>query len=244
MRVFLVSLILIIINSSCANSANNARNSNSHKLKQNKELQFTFLIFDKSKTDIFFSRYNQFDYTNKYFKEDISMLRKWKFSNNIQNGFKSFKNNTESPDYEDFEIALDELDEKYFENNKEYFEYVIQFVFFYECLPTEIQNKWTQTFEGDFKFDATFFSLLRQRCQIIDKMIYGEIGCWDKNLEPIFYEHIFNEITPERAIKIKALIEKDQAFDDLKFQLDRKNFIYLLDKTIDNEWRLILTDWN
>lgn len=221
-----------------------SKNPPSIKFSKDNELQFTFMVFDKSNMEIFFKRYEQFEAENKYFKNDIEQLKKSNYSNEITGRFKSFKQHSELPNYEDFEIAIDDLNRKYYESDDEYFEFCIQYVFFNQCLPKEIQNKWTQTIEGDFKFNYTFMFLLREKCKIIDQMIYGEIGYWDKKLEPIFFDHIFNEITPERAKKIKEILLKDVIFNDIHIRSERDNFIYLLDQTINEKWRLILSDWN
>lgn len=236
----------MILTFSCTNHKTETKSEKNKSIKFSKsnELQFTFLVFDKTKVDSFFTRYKKFDSGNKYFADDINNLRNSTFSCNILGRLKSFEKHSPLPNSEDYEIAIDDLNRKYYESDDEYFEVCIQSLFFNQCLPNEIHDKWTQTIEGDFKFNYTFMFLLREKCKIIDQMIYGEIGYWDKKLEPIFYEHIYNEITPERAKKIKELLLKEPIFNDPHIRTDRDNFIFLLDQAINEKWRLILTDWN
>jgi len=210
----------------------------------NNQDQFTFLVFDKSKVDTFMLRYEPLDYSSTTIKQDILLLTKLNFDSTISNDHSSFVKNSKAPDFSDFNLANNVIKATYDKNGEEYFHGSLVYLFFHECLPEGFKNKWTQTISGDFGFNATFFALLRDKSEIIDKMIYGEIGHWDKKLIPIFGEHIFNEITPDNAKQIKELIEKDKSFNDERFKVDKNNFVYLLDKTINNEWRLILTDWN
>lgn len=246
MKQILSLTLLVILTFSCTHhkTESELENDNSITFSKSNELQFTFLVFDKTKVATFFERYSQFNSNNKHFAEDISQLKKTIYSNDMYGRMKSFKQHSVLPNMEDFEIALDNLNRKYYESDDEYFECCIQYVFFNQCLPEEIHDKWTQTIEGDFKFNYTFMFLLREKCKVIDQMIYGEIGYWDKKLEPILYEHIYNEITPKRAKKIKELLLKDPVFNDIHIRTDRDNFIYLLDETINENWRLLLTDWN
>lgn len=246
MKQTLIQTLLLLLLFSCTSKSveSESKKIPSIKFSKDHELQFTFMVFDKSNMETFFKRYEHFKAENKHFKNDIEQLKKPNYSDEIIGRFKSFKQHSDSPNFEDFEIAIDDLNRTYYESDEEYFEFCIQYVFFKQCLPKEIQNKWTQTIEGAFKFNYTFMSLLREKCKIIDQMIYGEIGYWDKKLEPIFFEHIINEITPERAKKIKEILMKDVIFNDIHIRTDRDNFIYLLDQTINEKWRLILSDWN
>lgn len=206
--------------------------------------QFTFLVFDKSKVDTFISRYEPLNYSNTIIKQDILLLRKHNFDDSISRDYSFFAKNSKKPDSSDFNLAMKVIQATYDKNGEKYFHGSLDYLFFNECLPEGFQNKWTQTISGDFRFNATFFAILRDKSEIVDKMIYGEIGHWDNKLKPIFGEHIFNEVTPDKAKQIKELIEKDKSFNDIRFRVDKDNFIYFLDKTINNEWRLILTDWN
>ncbi|UZR96777.1 hypothetical protein [Chondrinema litorale] len=226
---------------SCGRSSMKTNEIEFYDLNQN---QFTFLVFDKSKVDTFISRYEPLNVSNTVIKQDIFSLSKINFDNSISKDYSSFAKNSKLLDSSDFNLAMNVIKATYDKSGEEYFHGSLNYLFFYKCLPVGFQNKWTQTISGDFRFNATFFAILRDKSEIIDKMIYGEIGHWDNKLKPIFGEHIFNEITLDKAKQIKELIVKDKSFDDVKFKTDRDNFIYFLDKTISGEWRLILTDWN
>ena len=206
--------------------------------------QFTFLVFDKSKVDTFISQYEPFNYSNTLIQQNILSLTKINFENSTAKDYSSFAKNSKLLDSSDYNLAMNVINATYDKNGEEYFHGSLDYLFFYKCLPEGFQNKWIQTISGDFRFNATFFALLRDKSEIIDKMIYGEIGHWDDKLKPIFGEHIFNEITSDQAKQIKQLILNDKSFDDSRFRMDRDTFIYFLDKTINNEWRLLLTDWN
>jgi hypothetical protein len=234
-------MLIAVTMFSCGQSA---MKTNEIEFYDNNQDQFTFLVFDKSKVDAFVSRYETLDYSNTIIKQDILSLKNCNFDNSISSDYSSFTKNLKKPDTSDFNLAMSVIKATYDKNGEEYFHGSLDYLFFYHCLPNGLQNKWTQTISGDFRFNATFFAILRDKSEIVDKMIYGEIGHWDNKLKPIFGEHIFNEITPDKAKQIKELIEKDNSFNDLRFRVDRDNFIYFLDKTINNEWRLILTDWN
>lgn len=147
-------------------------------------------------------------------------------------------------DFSDFNLAMKVIKATYIKNGEEYFHGSLSYLFFNKNLPEGFQNKWTQTISGDFRFNGTFFAILKSKSKIIDKMIYGEISNRDNKLIPIFGEHIFNEITQGQAEQIKQIILNDKCFDDYRFRTDRNNFIYFLEKIIKNEWRLLLTDWN
>ncbi len=206
--------------------------------------QFTFLVLDKSKVDTFMSRYEPLDFSNTLIKADLLTLINTDFDNSLSNNYASFAKNTKLPDASNIELAKNVIKATYEENGESYFSGSLEYLFFNKCLPEGFQNKWTQAFLGDFRFNATFFAILRDKCATIDQMIYGDTGYWDKKLDPIFGEFIFNEITPDKAKQIKELIEQEESFNDIRFSVDRDNFIYFLDKTINNEWRLILRDWN
>ena len=218
--------------------------TNEIEFYDNNQDQFTFLVFDKSKVDTFMLRHEPLDYSSMTIKKDILSLTKLNFDSTISNDLSSFIKNSEAPNSSDYNLANNVIKATYDKNGEEYFHGSLNYLFFHECLPEGFKNKWTQTVSGDFRFNVTFFALLRDKSEIIDKMIYGEIGHWDKKLMPIFGEHIFNEITRDNAKQIKELIEKDESFNDERFKVDKDNFVYFLDKTINDEWRLILTDWN
>jgi hypothetical protein len=206
--------------------------------------QFTFLVFDKSKVDTFMSKFETLVFRNPTIKDELMKLTALKYNSTKRANFSSFNKNTKASDTSDFNLATNVIKTTYDNNGEKYFHGSLSYLFFYNCLPDCFQDKWTQTTLGDFRFNTTFFSLLRDKSEIIDNMIYGRIGYWDIKLKTIFGEHIFNEITQDKAKQIKDLIETDKSFNDIRFKQDRDNFIFFLDKTIKNEWRLILTDWN
>jgi hypothetical protein len=218
--------------------------TNEIEFYDNNQDQFTFLVFDKSKVDTFMSKYEPLKYSNPTIKQSLIKLTEVQFYDNTKTNFPSFINNSKTPDTSDFNLAMNVIKATYDKDGEKYFHGSLSYLFFYNCLPDRLQDKWTQTTLGDFRFNATFFSILRDKSEIIDKMIYGEMGYWDNKLKPIFGEHIFNELTSDQAKQIKQLILNDKSFDDNRFKTDRDNFIYFLDKTINNEWRLLLTDWN
>lgn len=234
-------ILIAILMISCGQSSMKTNAIEFYDINQD---QFTFLVFDKLKVDTFISRYEHWDYTNTRIKEDILSLTKLNFDNSISSHYSSFTKNSKQPDSSDFNLAMNVINATYDKKGEEYFYRSIDYLFFNKCLPDGFQNKWIQTITGDFCFNATFFSILRDKSEIIDKMIFGEIGYWDNKLKPFFGEHIYNEITPDQAKLIKELIEQDNIFNDIRFRVDRDNFIYFLEKTINHEWRLILTDWN
>lgn len=241
MRQLLKIVIITMTVVSCGRSSMNTDEMEFYDLNQE---QFTFLVFDKSKVDTFILRYEPLNYSNTVIRQDILSLTKINFDNSISKDYSSFIKNSKLLDSSDFNQAMDVIKAAYGQNGEEYFHGSLEYLFFYKCLPLGFQNKWTQTISGDFRFNATFFAILRDKSEVIDKMIYEEIGHWDSKLKPIFGEHIFNEITPDKAKQIKEIIVTDKSFDDFRFKTDRDNFIYFLDKTISGEWRLILTDWN
>lgn len=218
--------------------------TNEIEFYDNNQDQFTFLVFDKSKVDTFMSKYEPLKFSNPVIKQELIKLTELIFDNKTKTNFRSFINNSKTPDTSDFNLAMNVIKATYDKDGEKYFHGSISYSFFYNCLPESFQDKWTQTTLGDFRFNSTFFSILRDKSEIIDKMIYGEIGYWDDKLKTIFGEHIFNEITSDQAKRIKLIILNDKSFDDNRFRTDRDNFIYFLDKTINNEWRLLLTDWN
>ncbi len=237
---FILYIILVFYFCSCGQTTNNDK----IEFYNNNQDQFTFLVFDRLKVDTFMSRYKPLQFSNKLIKKDLITLAKVNFENDTTIKLPSFLKNSENPDTSDFKLAINVINATYNQNGEEYFDGSLNYLFFNNCLPEAFKNKWSQTISGDFKFNSTFFAILRDKSEIIDKMIYGDIGHWDKELKQIFTEHIFNEITPDRAKKIKKIILTDKSFADIRFKVDKDNFLYFLDKTINNEWRLILTDWN
>jgi hypothetical protein len=213
-------------------------------LDETNQEQFTFLVFDKMKVDTFMSKFDPLNGSNSLIKEELLKLKARQFESTNNQVDRSFKTNTKEPDTSDWNIAMEVINAAYDKDGEKHFTSCLGYLFFYKCLPDRFQNKWTQTISGDFRFNVVFFALLRDKSQVIDKMIYSEMGYYDEKLQPVFGEHIFNEITSDRAKEIKEIILNDKSFDDIMFKTDRDNFIYFLDKTISGEWRLILTDWN
>ena len=215
---------------------------------KNNELQFAFLVFDKAKVDSFMQNHSPLVFNNPKIQQELTRLSNLKFDQNYisiqQSKIASFSKNTTGPDISDFGLATDVIKLNLKKNGGEDFVGSLNYLFFYDCLPGKFQHKWSQTSLGDFNFNTTFFSLLREKCIIIDNLIYSEISNRDEKSDPIFGESIFNEITPEEAKQVKLTITTDRSFDDVRFKTDRDNFIEFLDKTINNEWRLILIDSN
>lgn len=234
-------MLIAVTMFSCGQSA---IKRNEIEFYDNNQDQFTFLVFDKSKVDTFMSKYEPLKFSNALIKQDLMILTKVKFSDNAKTSFSSFIKNSKTPDTSDFHLAMNVIKATYETKGEKNFKGSLDYLFFFNCLPDSFQAKWTQTTLGDFQFNATFFSILRDKSEIIDKLIYGDISNRDEKLTPIFKEHIFNEITSDQARLIKQLIINDKSFDDSRFRTDRDNFIYFLDKTMNNEWRLFLTDWN
>jgi hypothetical protein len=234
-------MLIAVTTFSCGQSA---MKTNEIQFYENYQDQFTFLVFDKSKVDTFMSKYEPLKFSNPSIKQDLIKLTEVEFNDNTKTNLPSFINNSKTLDTSDFHLAMNVIKATYDNDGEKYFDGSLNYLFFYNCLPDNLQDKWIQTWLGDFRFNTTFFSILRDKSEIIDKLIYGEIGVRDEKLLPIFEEHIFNEITSDQAKQIKQLIINDKSFDDSRFRTDRDNFIYFLDKTINNEWRLLLTDWN
>ena len=241
MKVLPYIVLLTITLYSCGQSPMKTNEIDFYDVNQD---QFTFLVFDRSNVHAFMSRYEPLNFGNAAIKQDLLTLSKNNFDTSISSVYSSFSKNSKALDTSDFNLAMNVINATYDKNGEEYFPGSLNYLFFYNCLPKGFHGKWPQTISGDFRFNATFFAILRDKSEIIDKMIYGEIGYRDERIKPIFGEHIFNEITPDNAKQIKELIEKDKSFDDIRFKTDRDNFMYFLDKTINNQWRLILTDWN
>lgn len=234
-------LFILISLGSCIQTASKNEDTTFYNTHEDK---FTFLVFDKAKVDTFLSKFEPLKYSNAALKQELILLSKIKLDTSSTAHINSFIKNTTSPDSSDYKLAIDVINATYNKDGEEYFQGSLNYLFFYNCLPTEFKIKWTQTWLGDFQFNSHFFEILRKKSEIIDKIIYGEISQHDSQLLPIFEGFIFNEINSEQAQQIKQLIENDKSFDDPRFKTDRDNFIYFLDKTSKNEWRLILKDCN
>ena len=156
---------------------------------------------------------------------------------------KDYLKNTKKIEPADYELAK-EIIESTLNGNKEYWSGSLDYLFFKETLPEKFQQKWVQTHLGNFEFNISFLSLLREKNKIFDDMIYGKIYHNDKRLEQFNSEYITNEITPEIAQNIKNTIETDKSFQNIRFQNDKKIFIEFLDKAIQKKWKIILLNWN
>lgn len=234
--------LFLIISVSCSNPK---KNFSKKEYYDSQQLQFTFLVFEKAQVDSFLVRYESLNIRNPKIRDGIRRLSQIQFDENGHNNDYSFTKNSTNPDTLHYNLANQELKETLDSNNVgEYFHSSLVSMFFYECLPEEFRSKWSQKFLGDFRFNATFFGILRDKSEILDSIIYGEVIYQDDKLLTIFKDHIFNEITSEQAKSIKNLILTDESFQDPRFKTDKDNFVFFLDKTINNEWRLFLTDWN
>lgn len=206
------------------------------------DLQFTFLVFDSQKLDDFFQNYQSFDFQNEKIKNDLKKLSKIEL--NTQESLpKNYLKNTKKIETTDYELAK-EVIESTLNGNEKYLNGSLDYLFFKETLPEKFKQKWVQTHLGNFEFNISFLSLLREKNKLFDDLIYGNIYNNDKRLKRFNSEYITNEITPEIAKNIKYTLETDKIFQDVKFQNDKKIFIEFLDKTIQKEWKMFLLDWN
>jgi hypothetical protein len=209
--------------------------------------QFTFLVFKKNAVDNFFRKYKPLRFSNKILIQafrDSLLSQKFEIGRVDENHAEAFAKNTKQFGMSDFNLAKNVLNATLNNEGNKYFPGSLDYLFFYECLPQKFKYKWPQSTLGHFEFNSTFFALLRDKSKELDNLIYGEIGFWDKNIQMIFGEYTFNEITPEIAKNIKYTIISDKVFNDPRFASDRANFLEFLDNTITKEWRLILIDWN
>ncbi len=209
----------------------------------NNEDSFGFLVFDRSLVDSFFKNYSPIKYKNDKLKNAVTKLLNLD-TPILLTGKNTFVKHSEEPEFSDYELATDVLEAINEKDGEKYFEACVNYLFFFDCLPNEFRYKWVQTQSGDFEFNATFFNYLRTQCALFDKIIYGQIGTWDKHVDSVFKHRIFNEITAENAVAIKGTILSDPIFNDLRFKADKENFISFLDKTAKKEWRLFLFDKN
>jgi hypothetical protein len=213
------------------------------------QTQFTFVVFDKAAIDTFFRSYKPLNFENENLKKAfINTLLFQNFEEKtveqLENEINVFSSNTDKPDTSSFNLAKDVIKETFERDGEKYFSSSLHYLFFYNCLPLKFRHKWAQTTLGHFEFNASFFALLRDKSKEIDDLIYGNIGQWNDDLKIIFGEYIFNEINSETAEKIRSTILKDAAFNNKSFSTDKSNFLELLDKTVNKEWRLVLIDWD
>ncbi|MFN8438206.1 MAG: hypothetical protein U0V72_11280 [Cytophagales bacterium] len=248
MKIIIVQISLFITYISCGQMINKSLNEQIDYYPNN-QIQFTFLVFNKVSVDSFIKTYEPLNFENTKINNVLqTSLTKLVFEPQANDSIKKtlidYKSNTQQPDTASFVLAQKIISATYDKNGQEYFSGSLSYLFFYECLPKEFKYKWHQTELGHFEFNATFFALLRDKCKKFDEFLYGERGYWDDKLKPLFGQYIFNEITPETAKAIKSTIVENKEFEDNRFKKDRENFVFFLDKTIANEWRMILIDWN
>ncbi|GGD32777.1 hypothetical protein GCM10011343_23550 [Flavobacterium orientale] len=211
-----------------------------------KQDQFTFIVLNKNSVDDFFKNNKELNFNNPELKKMI-IDSLYNGTNNERINIKNydFLKNTKEPNQYEYQLSQNVIKATYFENQEEYFTGSLDYFFYFKCLPKEFKYKWTQTSLGNFQFNSTFFSILRDNSPELDKIIYGDIGNYDENLKKIFQDPlIFNEITPENAKKMKQTILSNVKFNDKRFKQDKLNFLYFLNQTIEEKWRLILIDWN
>lgn len=211
------------------------------------QTQFTFVVFDRSAVDSFFAKYKPLSLKNDTLKRALqASLVDQHFNENKKAEIyvRQFSSNTEPLDTSSFNLAINVLKATMVEDGEEYFSGSLDYLFFYECLPQKFKYKWSQSTLGHFEFNASFFALLRDKSKELDDLIYGNEGYWAEDMKTRFKEHIFNEITPDMARKIKNTIMNDASFNDKRYATDRANFIEFLDRTISKEWRLLLIDWD
>ena len=248
MKVHITHIIFFIFLTSCWNIKQPEINLEKEYADSN-QTQFTFLVFEKLAVDSFMKLYSPLLYDNEKLKKAIadSLLIQRFDTGKIrmaEYNIARFLSNTKKPDTSMFNLAMRVIRTTSQEEGKNYFSDNLGYFFFYNCLPVKFKHKWFQTTLGHFEFNAAFFALLRERSKELDSLIYGDIGCWNKDMLALFDGYIFNEITPEVAGKIKNTILQDDAFNNILFSQDKINLLEFLDKTIEGDWRLIMIDWD
>jgi hypothetical protein len=209
----------------------------------NNEDHFGFLIFDKAKIDTFFKEYSPITLQNDKIKNAFMELQNT-YINTIGADTIDWSKHTDKPEPTDYELAKSALKATNGKDGENYFEGSFSYLFFFDCLPNEFQNKWVQTRSGNFEFNVTFFNRLRTKCTVFDEIIYGQTGHWDNNIKSVFKHDIFNEIKKGNAQQIKDCILQDTSFSDNRLKADKDNFIMFLDMVIQDKWRLFLLDKN
>lgn len=215
----------------------------SSKFYSNNEDHFGFLVFDKAKIDTFFNVYLPIQLQNDKLKNAFTQLQGDDTNSLISNSL-DWSSHTDQPKQSDYELAKNVFKAFNEKDDEKYFHESLTYLFFFDCLPDYFQNKWAQKRLGDFEFNVSFFNRLRTQCKVFDKIIYGEIGYWDKNIQFIFKHDIFNEINRENAEIIKKCIVQDTAFNDNRLKADKSNFLMFLEMVVQNKWRLFLIDKN
>jgi hypothetical protein len=210
----------------------------------NNEDKFGFLVFDKKGIDAFLIKYSGLGKMDNKFIEAFKILQ-----NNIAPPVKmdsenEYQKHTKSPESSDSDLAHTVLDIVSNKHDEKYFSHALIYLFFYQCLPKEFQNKWIQDFSGDFEFNANFFELLRKNSKTFVDHLTSAQGYWDKKLSKIFGDFHPNEITAAKAKDIKATILQSKDFDDSRLQIDKQHFLEFLNNVIGGKWRMFLLDQN
>jgi hypothetical protein len=213
----------------------------------NNEDQFTFIILDKAECDSFIEKYQPLN-NPALIKTIQGALSSLQFEagadSSIPKSFTNYDNNTRKPDSNSFSLAMNIIRSLDKSKNAGNFGAGFEYLFYYKCLPAEIRYKWHQTSLGNFEFNTTFFNRLRLCNKEFDELCYGERSNQDAKLSPVFGEYITNEISQSDAASLKKTIETNTAFGDKRLANDKAIFMTMLDKVIDNKWRLIMIDWN
>jgi hypothetical protein len=226
---------------SCGQSQSHMENTSSNYYSNNED-KFGFLVFDRQKVDNFFKEYLPLN-ANKD-KLDSIFIKLLLADTTFPTTSIRFSKHTSSPNSSDYQLAKNVLTATSEQGGEKYFGSSVNYLFFFKSLPDQFQNKWTQTSFGDFKINVTFLNLLRTKCKVFDDHIYGNTGYWDKNIQTVFVGENLNEVTADKAKLLKDCINHNAAFNDERLQPDKDNFIFFLDRVIEEKWRLFLTDKN
>lgn len=211
--------------------------------------QFTFIVLDKKSCDSFNRKYAPLTFQNasiiNAFRDTLLNLPFLpEADSTIPKSLFNYSNNTTMPDTNSFSLAHEVINAVVQHNKNDYFQPSLQYLFFYECLPTEIKYKWHQTVLGGFEFNTTFFNRLRLCDTTFDKLCYGESWNVDPQLSPGFAGFTYNEISVMNAKSMKTVIETDTAFGDPRMSYDKEVFLPILDSVANNKWRLIILNWD
>ena len=240
MQTLPILILFLLIMAGCGQNASYQEHAASDFFSNNED-KFGFLIFGKQKIDSFFKEYPTLDFNNAKIK---NRLRKLIVDDTIPKAINNFKSHTSEPTLSDFNLASNVIKAAISDSGHKYFDASVNYLFFYECLPDQFTNKWTQTRLGDFKFNVTFFNLMRTKCKIFDDHIYGNSGHWDDKIRKVFKADSFNEITSDKANEIKNCIVSETSFEDNRLLQDKTLFIAILDSVLEKKWRVLILDKN
>jgi hypothetical protein len=239
MRTIVVILLLTVIITHCGPQEPKMEQKAAEYFTNNED-KFGFLVFENARVDSFIEKYSLPQPDKERLADSYKNLLHAGSSPTVD---KKFGNHSTPPEESDHSLAKQVLDAAAHDEEK-YFTAGLHYLFFYECLPPGFQYKWTQTYGGDFQFNVTFFRLLREKCKVFEDHLTNNIFHWDENMEAVFDQQQFNEITSANAALIKDCIVKDPAFSDKRLQADRDDFIFFLDAVIEKKWRLFVVDNN